>query len=121
MFGAFRRWVQAVFHISDGSNYSSCKEAVPKANYLVSDNVDQKVKENNEKGLVNDSAIDLSEGVAFDMFGISPSGENEVRLSTFVTCLHFSQVLSEKNYQSPHLYFGILNIAHLNWMEKERT
>ncbi|KAI9118120.1 hypothetical protein K1719_010452 [Acacia pycnantha] len=35
-------------------------------------------KEDNVKGLVNDSAIDLSEGMAVDMFGVSPSSENEI-------------------------------------------
>ncbi|KAI4316505.1 hypothetical protein L6164_024485 [Bauhinia variegata] len=56
-----RRWVHAVFRNSGSSNASS----EPKDNYKAN-------------GLVNDSAVDLSEGVAFDMFGISPSSDNEI-------------------------------------------
>ncbi|KAK4274560.1 hypothetical protein QN277_017761 [Acacia crassicarpa] len=69
-----RRWVQAVFRISDNSNSSYGKEAEPNANCLDS----EEVKEDNVKKLVNDSAIDLSEGLAVDMFGVSPSSENEI-------------------------------------------
>lgn len=79
MFGGFRRWVQAVFRVSDGSNSSSSKEA--QTNHLDNDNIDREIKQTNLNGGLNDSAIDLSEGVAFDMFGISPSSEYEVRLS----------------------------------------
>lgn len=105
LFGGFRRWVQAVFHISDGSNSSSSKEAVPKASYLDSDNNDQKVKEDNVNGLVNDSTIDLSHGVAFDMFGVSPSVENEVRLSLLAMRLPLllSSVNNCVNPRSPFL------------------
>ncbi|KAI9118477.1 hypothetical protein K1719_010809 [Acacia pycnantha] len=69
-----RRWVQAVFRISDNSNSSYGKEAEPNANCLDS----EEVKEDDVKRLVNDSAIDLSEGLAVDMFGVSPSSENEI-------------------------------------------
>ncbi|XP_054819910.1 tRNA N(3)-methylcytidine methyltransferase trm141-like isoform X2 [Prosopis cineraria] len=68
-----RRWVQAVCRITDSSNSSSSKEAEPKADHLDS----EEVKEDNVKGPVNDPAIDLSEGLAVDMFGVSPSSENE--------------------------------------------
>ncbi|KAK7321582.1 hypothetical protein VNO77_32378 [Canavalia gladiata] len=67
-----RRWVQAVFCVSDGSNSSSSKET--DTNHLDGDNVAEKIKQNN----LNDSAIDLSEGVAFDMFGVLPSSEYEI-------------------------------------------
>ncbi|KAF7817368.1 S-adenosyl-L-methionine-dependent methyltransferase [Senna tora] len=73
-----RRWVQAVFRISYGSNSSSSKEDLPKVNSSDSDKIDLKVKEDNVKSLINDSAFDLSEGVAMDMFGVSPSCENEL-------------------------------------------
>ena len=68
--------MQAVFRISGSSNSSHGKEADPKAICLDSEDIEK----DNVKGLVNDSAVDLSEGLAFDMFGVSPSSENEVWL-----------------------------------------
>ncbi|OIW12075.1 hypothetical protein TanjilG_15315 [Lupinus angustifolius] len=70
-----RRWVQAVFRVSDSSNCSSSKEA--ETNHLESDNNDEEIKQNSLNGGLIDSAIDLSEGVAFNMFGISPSSQYE--------------------------------------------
>ena len=95
-FAGLRRWVQAVFRISNGCNSSSSKDVVPGANCLRNDIVEQEVEGNSLNGLVNDSAVDLSEGVAFDMFGISPSSENEVGRSAL---LCFFLVL-KGNYQS---------------------
>ncbi|XP_027330710.1 uncharacterized protein LOC113846524 isoform X2 [Abrus precatorius] len=71
-----RRWVQAVFSLSDSSNSSSSKEN--ETNHPDRDNVHKKIKQNNLIGGSNDSAIDLSEGVAMDMFGVLPSSEYEV-------------------------------------------
>ena len=79
MFGGFRRWVQAVFHISGDLNSSSSKEA--EGNHAGGNNIDQEIKKNSLNGGLNDSAIDLSEGVACDMFGILPFSEYEVRIS----------------------------------------
>lgn len=85
MFGGFRRWVQAVFRVSDGSYSSSSKEA--DANHLDSDNnIGRKAIEQNNNSSLTDSVIDMSEGVAADMFGVLPSEEYEVRLSPL---LHF--------------------------------
>lgn len=71
-----RRWVQAVFRVSDSSDSSSSKEA--EANDLNSDKVDKEIKQNNLNGSLNDSAVDLSEGVAVDMFGVLPSSEYDI-------------------------------------------
>ncbi|KAL2317935.1 hypothetical protein Fmac_031811 [Flemingia macrophylla] len=71
-----RRWVQAVFRVSDSSDSSSSKE--DEANNLDSDNIDKEIKQNNMNGSLNDSVVDLSEGVAVDMFGVLPSSEYEI-------------------------------------------
>ncbi|KAK7310694.1 hypothetical protein RJT34_08361 [Clitoria ternatea] len=89
-----RRWVQAVFRVSDSSNSSSCEE--DKCNH--SDDVDKEIKHNNLNGGLNDSAIDLSEGVAVDMFGVLPSSEYEV-IEINLGGLNFKISLLSKEYQ----------------------
>jgi len=84
LFAGLRRWVQAVFCVSDGSN-SSSKEA--EANHLHSDNNIGTAIEKNNCGSITDSVIDMSEGVGADMFGVLPSDEYEVRLSSFCSIL----------------------------------
>lgn len=86
-FGGFRRWVQAVFRVSDDSNSSSSKEA--QANHLGSYSIEKESKKNNLDSNLNDSAVDLSEGLALDMFGVLPSSEYEVRLSALLGCCRF--------------------------------
>ncbi|KAL1290015.1 hypothetical protein AAHE18_20G098200 [Arachis hypogaea] len=55
------RWVQAVFRFTEDLNSSSSNEA--EGNRSGS----SEAKQNSSNGSLNDSAIDLSEGVAFDM------------------------------------------------------
>ncbi|MED6133889.1 hypothetical protein PIB30_032461 [Stylosanthes scabra] len=71
-----RRWVQAVFRFTDDLNSSSSNEA--EGNRAGSDSVSSETKQNSLNGSLIDSAIDLSEGVAFDMFGVLPSSEYEI-------------------------------------------
>ncbi|KAJ7958379.1 Methyltransferase [Quillaja saponaria] len=73
-----RRWIQAVFHIADGAKSSSCIETAQEAAFLDQENVKPEVKKNVLDRVVNNSEIDISEGVAADMFGISPSSDNEI-------------------------------------------
>lgn len=52
-----------------------------------------KVKENLVMGLLNNYEVDMSDGVAIDMFGISPSNDNEVNfylLSFIILVVKFS-------------------------------
>lgn len=52
-----------------------------------------KVKENLVMGLLNNYEVDMSDGVADDMFGISPSNDNEVNfylLSFIILVVKFS-------------------------------
>ncbi|XP_061349617.1 uncharacterized protein LOC133294874 isoform X1 [Gastrolobium bilobum] len=91
-----RRWVQAVFRVSDGSNSSSYKE--DEANHLDTDNIAKEIKQNNSNGGLNDSAIDLSEGVAADMFGVLPSSEYEV-IEINLRGWNFKISLLSKEYQ----------------------
>ncbi|CAL0322687.1 unnamed protein product [Lupinus luteus] len=91
-----RRWVQAVFRVSDSSNSSSSKEAM--INHLDSDKFDGEIKQNNLNDGLNDSAIDLSEGVAFDMFGISPSSQYDI-IEVNLRGWNFKINLLSKEYQ----------------------
>ncbi|EXB57651.1 hypothetical protein L484_002998 [Morus notabilis] len=61
-----RRWIQAVFHISDGINLSANNEA------------GVQVKENMLKDAGENVEVDLSEGFAAEMFGSSPSHDKEI-------------------------------------------
>jgi len=88
LFVGFRRWVQAVFRVSDSSNSSSCIGA--EANHLDSGNDNKEIKKNSLNGGLNDSAVDLSEGVAVDMFGVLPSNEYEVRFSPLLSLCLFT-------------------------------
>ncbi|KAJ6994647.1 hypothetical protein NC653_017452 [Populus alba x Populus x berolinensis] len=72
-----RRWIQAVFRFSDSSNYSVSKESAIKE-ALCQENVKSNVKESTSQYPSNNFEIDMSEGVAAEMFGISPSNDNEV-------------------------------------------
>ncbi|KAB1215753.1 tRNA(Thr) (cytosine(32)-N(3))-methyltransferase [Morella rubra] len=73
-----RRWIQAVFRPSDDVNSSSCMEAARKIDSPGQEFSEPKVKENLVMGLLNNYEVDMSDGVAVDMFGISPSNDNEI-------------------------------------------
>ncbi|GAU47959.1 hypothetical protein TSUD_06930 [Trifolium subterraneum] len=60
-----RRWVQAVFCVSDGSYSSSSNEA--EANHLDSDNNIGRATDQNNCDSLTDTVIDMSEGVAADI------------------------------------------------------
>ncbi|CAN0882060.1 tRNA N(3)-methylcytidine methyltransferase METTL6 [Linum grandiflorum] len=71
-----RRWIQAVFQLSNRS-ISSSEE--------VSTNKDSSVLENNHSSVEESSLqeeVDISDGLAADMFGMLPSKYDEVGLST---------------------------------------
>ncbi|KAF3447555.1 hypothetical protein FNV43_RR12741 [Rhamnella rubrinervis] len=61
-----RRWIQAVFHLSDGTNFAVNSEAAIQA------------KENIVNKAENDVEVDISDGVAAEMFGDMPSSDNEI-------------------------------------------
>jgi hypothetical protein len=89
IFPDFRRWIQAVFRFSDSSNYSVSKESAIKE-ALCQENVKSNVKESTSQYPSNNFEIDMSEGVAAEMFGISPSNDNEVCSTYFLLFLVLS-------------------------------
>ncbi|EEF46095.1 Actin-binding protein ABP140, putative [Ricinus communis] len=68
-----RRWIQAVFMFSDTSNSSFSKKVEIKEDLLGQDNAESKVKESFLKETLDDVEVDISEGLAAEMFGILPS------------------------------------------------
>ncbi|CAK7352894.1 unnamed protein product [Dovyalis caffra] len=72
-----RRWIQAVFRFSDSSNKSVSKEPAIMED-LSQENVKSNVKESMSQCHSNNFEVDMSEGVAAEMFGISLSNDNEV-------------------------------------------
>lgn len=90
-----RRWVQAVFCVSDGSNSSSKETEV---NHLDSDNNIGTEIEKNNCGSITDTVIDMSEGVGADMFGVLPSDEYEI-MEINLRGWNFKINLLSKEYQ----------------------
>ncbi|XP_044487776.1 uncharacterized protein LOC123212703 isoform X3 [Mangifera indica] len=92
-----RRWVQAVFCFSDGLNSSFHEETSSKVD-LIGQEVLEPHSAENALGLVNNFEVDISEGLAFDMFGISPSDDKEMIEVKLKGCSFKIKVLS-KEYQ----------------------
>lgn len=89
-----RRWVQAVFHISGNVNYSPCSEAPTKVDLCSRDNVQPKT----DAEPVEDFVVDMSEGMAFEIFGVPTTNCNEVIKIELGGCDFKIKVLS-KEYQ----------------------
>lgn len=84
-----RRWLQAVFHFSDGLKSSYTESAIKfdlcQGNVepiSSSRNSDQlcRSEEDSAKELANDFEVDMSEGMAFEMFGISHSSDEIIEV-----------------------------------------
>ncbi|KAK9273661.1 hypothetical protein L1049_018471 [Liquidambar formosana] len=75
-----RRWMQAVFRILDVVN-SSITEPAINIDLLCEENVELEVKENTLTEHANDFEVDMSEGLAVEMFGISPSSDEIIEVN----------------------------------------
>ncbi|KAM7507498.1 hypothetical protein LguiA_017951 [Lonicera macranthoides] len=75
-----RRWVQAVFRIK-GTNCLSNTQIETKVNLLSKDSPKPETEHNTLKEPENGLEIDLSEGMAADMFGISPSTDEIIEFN----------------------------------------
>lgn len=64
--------------ISSSSMETALKKEFPGQEYI-----QPQVEESKGMGLVDNSEVDISESVAVDMFGISPSNDNEVNFFPF--------------------------------------
>ncbi|XWS17618.1 hypothetical protein CRYUN_Cryun33cG0082500 [Craigia yunnanensis] len=89
-----RRWIQAVCRFSDSVNYSPCSEAPTKVDLCCQENVRPKA----DAEPVKDFVIDMSEGLAVEMFGIPTTNDNEVIKIELGGCNFKIKVLS-KEYQ----------------------
>ncbi|XVF35310.1 hypothetical protein REPUB_Repub18cG0134500 [Reevesia pubescens] len=89
-----RRWVQAVFRFSDSVNPSPCPEAPTMADLSCECNVQPKT----DVEPIKDSVVDMSEGMAFEMFGVPTTNDNEVIKIDLGGCDFKIKVLS-KEYQ----------------------
>ncbi|XVE53875.1 hypothetical protein DITRI_Ditri03aG0036800 [Diplodiscus trichospermus] len=89
-----RRWVQAVFRFSDSVEYSPCSEASTKVDLCCEENVQPKA--NTEP--IKDFVVDMSEGMAIEMFGVPTTNDNEVIEIELGGCKFNIKVLS-KEYQ----------------------
>lgn len=82
-----RRWVQAVFRISMGGNASNAKM----------DNVRPQIKDITPKADTEEIDIDMSEGMAIEMFGITSSSEEII--DVMIRDYHFKIKMLSKEYQ----------------------
>ncbi|XP_021907622.1 LOW QUALITY PROTEIN: uncharacterized protein LOC110821949 [Carica papaya] len=73
-----RRWVQAVFRNSDCVKSSSGMETSMKTDQFNQKNVEPEVEKHTSQKPVDNLYFDMSEGLAIEMFGFSPSFDNEI-------------------------------------------
>ncbi|KAF5748334.1 hypothetical protein HS088_TW04G00286 [Tripterygium wilfordii] len=92
-----RRWLQAVFQFSDGLNSFSSTEGEVKVGIIGQDIQELELKENNLKDSMNNNEVDMSEGLA-EMFGISPSNNNEI-IEVNLKGMNFKIEALSKEYQ----------------------
>ncbi|KAA8546213.1 hypothetical protein F0562_003048 [Nyssa sinensis] len=88
-----RRWVQAVFRLN-GANLLSITKATVKAD-VCKENNKHEVKENTPREPVNDFELDMSEGIAVEMFGISPSNNEIIEVNIRDRCFKIKAVPRE--------------------------
>ncbi|XP_037492908.1 uncharacterized protein LOC105638120 isoform X2 [Jatropha curcas] len=93
-----RRWVQAVFRYSDISKSSFCEKSPVKENTLDQGNTEPKVKETTSKETMDNVEVDMSEGLAAEMFGVLPSHGNEA-IDVKVRDQNFKINVLSKEYQ----------------------
>lgn len=72
-----RRWVQAVFCLSDSTNSSNNSEAAIRIDHPDQDKMELNVNENILKKPVKDLEVDMSDGVAAEMFGLPTSSDHD--------------------------------------------
>ncbi|XP_057957815.1 uncharacterized protein LOC131150836 [Malania oleifera] len=68
-----RRWIQAVFHFLDGARTTPSTVLVNKVDHV--ENIGPEVEGDSSKEHARDFEIDMSEGLAVEMFGTLPSNE----------------------------------------------
>ncbi|TXG61863.1 hypothetical protein EZV62_013226 [Acer yangbiense] len=73
-----RRWVQAVFRVTDGLNSSSCNEASVKVDLFGQESAKPEAAENALEESVKNFELGLYESMASEMYGISSPEGNEV-------------------------------------------
>ncbi|XP_022731971.1 uncharacterized protein LOC111286328 isoform X2 [Durio zibethinus] len=105
-----RRWVQAVFRFSDTVNSSPCLEAPTKVDLCCQENV----QPNADVEPVKDFAVDMSEDMAVEMFGVPTTNDNEIVKIELGGCDFKVKVLS-KEYQHTCKSTGLMlwESAHL--------
>lgn len=74
-----RRWVQAVFCPSDSEDLSSSNHASTEVDLPSQENTESNISLKASKEPVENIEVDMSEGVAADVFGISSSVDNELK------------------------------------------
>lgn len=80
-----RRWVQAVFCLSDGTNSSNNSEAAIRIDHPGQDKMELNVNENILKKPVKDLEVDMSDGVAAEMFGLPTSSDHDNEVEFFLS------------------------------------
>ncbi|XP_056166606.1 uncharacterized protein LOC115674535 isoform X1 [Syzygium oleosum] len=73
-----RRWIQAVFCPSDAGDLSSGNHASTEVDLPSQENIESNISLNASKEPGKNIEVDMSEGVAADMFGIPSSVDNEI-------------------------------------------
>ncbi|XP_065849720.1 uncharacterized protein [Euphorbia lathyris] len=93
-----RRWIQAVFRLSDILDSSSCEKAAIKEKLIGQEHIESKFDRSTSKETLNSVEVDMSEGLGAEMFGISPSHDGEV-IEVKVRDCNFKIRVVSKEYQ----------------------
>uniref|UniRef100_A0A2P2LQ21 Uncharacterized protein LOC105122169 n=3 Tax=Rhizophora mucronata TaxID=61149 RepID=A0A2P2LQ21_RHIMU len=91
-----RRWIQASFKISGSS--VSCKEAASKEDLLGEENGQPQLEEDTSKENLDNYGVDISEGMAAELFGNLTCDANEV-IEVKVVDQYFKITVLSKEYQ----------------------
>ncbi|KAI3418311.1 uncharacterized protein J3R85_013784 [Psidium guajava] len=104
-----RRWIQAVFCPSDAEDLSSSNHASTEVDLPWQENTESNRSSNASKEPVKNIEVDISEGVAADMFGISSSVDNEVKIIQIsLNEENFSIRVLSKEYQHTCKLTGLM-------------
>lgn len=85
-----RRWVQATFRLSHG-NQNPCDSLTPAKldKSEQQDSIQSKSEEQERKEIIDNTDIDISDGLAMEMFGASPSSHEVRDFSKFIVFTYF--------------------------------
>lgn len=112
--------MQAVFRLSDSGNSASkvaSDEIEVQIEPCAEEIIGPHISEKTMKLTAEDAEIDMSEGIAFDMFAVSPSNDNEVKGSlspttSMIFTLHFLFYVANQSLGFKHSLIFLVEMSN---------